>query len=133
LTNEQIIKTKPSEMWAVDSGATSSMTDNRYLFSDTRRINPVPIQVGERKLYSNHLGKVRMDRLDGSIGLLSNVLWVPNLEVNLLLVRSVCKYGGFTKSFDDNDMYIIKPTKVKIHATLNGRHYIVNCIAHEYG
>jgi hypothetical protein len=132
LTKEQIIKTKPSEMWAVDTGATSSMTDNRDLFSDIRRIKYVPIQVGRGKLYSNHLGTVRMDGLDGSTGLLSNVLWVQNLGVNLLSARSVCKYGGFTGSFDDNDMYIMKGKKVKIHATLDGGLYVVNHIAHEY-
>jgi hypothetical protein len=108
------------------------MTDNRDLFSDIRRIKHVPIQVGGGKLYSNHSGTVRMDGLDGSTGLLSNILWVPNLGVNLLSARSVCKYGGFTGSFDDNDIYIMKGKNVKIHATLDGRLYVVNHIAHEY-
>jgi hypothetical protein len=131
LTKEQIIKTKPSEMWAVDTGATSSMTDNRDLFSDIRRIKRVPIQVGGGELYSNDSSTVRMDGLDRSTGLLSNVLWVPNLGVNILSARSVCKYRGFTGSFDDNDMCIMKGKKVKIHATLDGGLYVVNHIAHE--
>jgi hypothetical protein len=132
LTKEEIIKTKPSEMWAVDTGATSSMTDNRDFFTDIRRIKHIPIQVGRGKLYSNDLGTVRMDGLDGSTGLFSNVLGVPNLGVNLLLARSVCKYGGFTRSFDDNEMYIMKENTVKIYELLDRGLDVFNHIAHEY-
>jgi hypothetical protein len=120
LMKEQITKTKPSKTWAVDTGATSSMTDNQDLFSDIRRIKRVPIQVGGGKLYSNYLGIVRIHRLDESTGLLLNVLWVPNLGVDLVLARSVCKYSRFTESLDDNDTYIMKGKQVKIHAMLDG-------------
>jgi hypothetical protein len=43
LKKVQISKIKLSETWAVDMGATSSMTNNRDLFSNTRRIKHVPI------------------------------------------------------------------------------------------
>jgi hypothetical protein len=132
LRKEQIRKAKPAQTWAVDTGATSSMTDNRDLFSDIRRIKRVPIQVGRGMLYANHSDTVTMHGLDGSTGLLSNVLWVPNLGINLLSARSVCKCGGFTGSFEDNNMYIIKGTQVKISATLDRGLYVVNYIAHEY-
>jgi hypothetical protein len=79
LTKEQISKTKLSETWALDPDATSTMTDNRDFFSDIRRIKHVPIQVGGGKLYSTYSGTVSMIGLNGSIGLLTNVLWVQIL------------------------------------------------------
>jgi hypothetical protein len=64
--------------------------------------------------------------------LFSNVLWIPNLGVNLLLARSVCKYGGFTGLFDDNDIYIMKGKQVKINAILDSRLYVANFIVDKY-
>jgi hypothetical protein len=70
-----------------------------------------------------------MHGLDESTGLLSNVLWVPNLGVNL---DSASKYGGFTGLFDDSDKYITKGNQVKIYAMLDGGLYVVNFIVDEY-
>jgi hypothetical protein len=108
------------------------MTDNCDLFSDIRRINRVPIQVVGGILYSNYSGTFGVHGLDGSTGLLSNVLWVLNLGVNLVSARSVCKYGGFTRSFNNNDMYIMTEKQVKIHTTLDSGPYVVNFIADKY-
>jgi hypothetical protein len=88
-------------------------------------------KLGE-KCYIQITQAVRMHGLDGSTGLLSNVLWVPNLGVNLVSARGVCKYGEFTGSFNENDMYIMKGKQVKIHATLDGGLYVVSFIADEY-
>ena len=54
-------------------------------------IVPKRVKVGGGELKSEFSGDVQMRCKDGSSMLLSDVLFVPNLGVNLLSVRRLCQ------------------------------------------
>ncbi|KAI0991350.1 hypothetical protein K3495_g16837, partial [Podosphaera aphanis] len=130
LTKELIRKSTPAE-WVLDTGATSPMTDQIHLFrGKLKRINTITIQVGGGTLKSSHRGTVKVKCADGSSGIAKKVFYVPNLGVNLLSAKRLCKTGmkGF---FDEKNVWIKDGEKIVIHAVQNDGLYIVKHIANE--
>jgi hypothetical protein len=126
LSKESIRKSTPNT-WALDTGASSHMTDQLHLFRDKTmtRTSRVPIQVGGGKLYSTRKGTAKVNAQDGSSGYLENVLYVPTLGVNLISAKKLCK-GGLAGSFDEESIWITKGSKRVMQAKQSHGLYVVN-------
>ena len=61
--------------------------------------------------------------------LLKDVLFVPNLGVNLLSSRKICSQPGVKGSFDSQTMYFTRENVKIIRADIQGGIYIVSWIA----
>jgi hypothetical protein len=80
----------PSSLWVSDTGATAHMTNQRQLFRSLAPVKRRTIKVGGGKLYSWHIGVCELRVLSRRTILLKDVLFVPNLGVNLLSSRKIC-------------------------------------------
>ena len=114
-------------IWCSDSCASSHMTDNQTLFrgpliSIGRRI----IQVGGGQLYADYMGTVEIQIGEGSI-LISDVLYVPNLGVNLLSSKKLCSKGlKFTG--DNKSMAFWEDQQKILEASVTGGVYTLTWI-----
>ena len=61
--------------------------------------------------------------------LLKDVLFVPNLGVNLLSSRKICSQPGVKGSFDSQTMYFTHGNEKIMRADIQGGIYIVSWIA----
>ncbi|KAI0993059.1 hypothetical protein K3495_g15125, partial [Podosphaera aphanis] len=130
LTKELISKSTPAA-WVLDTGATSPMTDQIHLFrGKLKKIHPTTIQVGGGTLISSHRGTVVVKCADGSSGIAENVFYVPNLGVNLLSAKRLCR-TGMKGHFDEKNVWIMDENKIMIHAVQTDGLYIVKHIATE--
>ncbi|CAI7801236.1 unnamed protein product [Closterium sp. NIES-54] len=87
------------DYWVIDSGATYSMTPRADLLTE---LEPSPLKhvtsaLGQRAEVKG-MGKAMFKGADGKMVGLKNVLWVPNLAVNLISVRRLQKAGMDTSS-----------------------------------
>lgn len=130
LSKESISKSTPQE-WAVDTGASSSMTDQLHLFRKLRSISKVHIQVGGGMLFSCMRGIAMVKAVDGTSCFLENVLYVPNLGVNLLSAKKLCK-GGYKGAFDDESIWITEGNKRVLKAEQSQGLYIVNHVGSQF-
>ncbi|CAI7878819.1 unnamed protein product [Closterium sp. NIES-54] len=87
------------DYWVIDSGATYSMTPRADLLTE---LEPSPAKhvtsaLGQRAEVKG-MGKDIIKGADGKMVGLKNMLWVPNLAVNLISVRRLQKAGMDTSS-----------------------------------
>ncbi|CCU83133.1 hypothetical protein BGHDH14_bgh04759 [Blumeria hordei DH14] len=130
LTKELISKSTPAA-WVLDTGATFPMTDQIHLFrGKLKNIHPITIQVGGGTLTSSHRGTVVVKCADGLWGIAENVFYVPNLGVNLLSAKRLCR-TGMEGHFDEKNVWIKDENKTMIHAVQSDGLYIVKHIATE--
>jgi hypothetical protein len=122
LVSKKII---PSSSWASDTGASSHMSDQRNLFSSLKRTPRRTISVGGGFLYSEHRGSVKVVCKDGTAMILKNVLFVPNLGINLLSGRRLCE-AGLRGSFSANSMQFLSGDQPVITAEMTNGLYIVS-------
>jgi len=129
LSKEMIRKSTPTT-WALDTGASSPMTDQLHLFREEslRSTSKVPIQVGGGMLYSHQRGTALVNAVDGTSGYLENVLFVPKLGVNLISAKKLCK-GGLRGAFDDENIWITEGNKTVLQASQSQGLYIVKHIS----
>ncbi|CAI7917720.1 unnamed protein product [Closterium sp. NIES-53] len=85
--------------WVIDGGATYSMTPRANLLTE---LEPSPVKhvtsgLGQRAEVKD-MGKAMFKGADEKMVGLKNVLWVPNLAVNLISVRRLQKAGMDTSS-----------------------------------
>ena len=132
LSKESIRKSTP-KIWALDTGASSHMTDQIHLFRTETLVSTaqVPIQVGGGHLYSTKKGTAKVDAKDKSSGYLENVLYVPKLGVNLISAKKLCK-GGLTGTFDDENIWITRGNKEVLEAKQSKGLYVVNKISEAF-
>jgi len=83
-------------IWIIDSGSTSHMTNNRSLFKEIKKSNMViNVAKTEETMQAEGIGSIEFDNFR-----LTEALYVPNLSTNLLSVNKITKNGGeviFTK------------------------------------
>ena len=104
--------------WYADSGATSHMTDKRYFFETFQSFQPgnrtIRCIVKDNALLSaNGIGSTRIKRKFGgkwSLGIVHNVLYVPNLGANLFSI-GVATQRGVTATFQDDGVTLSKNGK----------------------
>lgn len=121
--------------WIIDSGASRHMTMNQTLFSEYQEFTtPEKVSVGDgRLLDAIGSGKVLVDlslgRRNKTIKkfVFRDVLYVPDLAVNLFSVRAVTD-KGFIVQFGKNRCWI-KDSKRTVRAmgTLVGRMFHLDC------
>lgn len=82
------------EMWVLDSGCTSHMTTRRDWFSDFEENGSTTILLGDdHSVESQGQGSIRINTHGGSIKVLKNVKYVPNLRRNLISTGTLDKLG----------------------------------------
>ncbi|KAG9243450.1 hypothetical protein BJ878DRAFT_510630 [Calycina marina] len=86
------------------------------------------IMVGGGKLYSDQKRTVELVCEDGSAMVLSDVLYEPNLGVDLLSGRRLCEHG-LRGAFDSVHMHFMQDSKRIVTATMNQGLYIVSHIS----
>ena len=99
------VSTTSADTWISDSGASSHMTDNLGFFSKPlRQTGRTPIKVGGGRLYLTQRGTIRIKDISRSQIKLKDVLYVLELEINLLSKRKLCK-EELTGYFNNKKMY----------------------------
>lgn len=87
---------KNPNIWYADSGATQHMSDQLHAFTEFHKIVGTVTGIGGFKLKVEGTGNIdivsKVDR-DEYAGIIENVLYVPNLGVNLLSIASVTSTG----------------------------------------
>ena len=101
----------PESDWCGDTGCTTHMTDKSNLFrGPLTRVKRRFIKVGGGRLYADYMGTVEM-KVAGVSLLLENVLYVPNLGVNLLSSRKLCSEWKCLGIFNEKSMWFVSDTK----------------------
>ncbi|RKF76312.1 hypothetical protein GcM1_228056 [Golovinomyces cichoracearum] len=130
LKKELISKSTPAA-GVLDTGATSSITDQICLFREKfKKIHSTTIQVGGGALKSSHRVTMVVKFADGSSGIAKNVFYEPYLDVNLLSAKRLCR-TGMKGQFDEKNVWIKDGNKIMIHAVRTDGLYIVKHIATE--
>jgi len=122
------MENKDVNIWYLDSGSTNHMINNLKWFTNYNKINDQVIQVAKDDITvtATHSGtvviKVPSENDTFNEISLSNVLYVPDLPMNLLSTRQLTKKGAkivFEKELviilDENDLLI---TTGKVHNDL---------------
>ncbi|KAG7563868.1 Integrase catalytic core [Arabidopsis suecica] len=88
--NDQKVK----DLWVLDSGCTSHMTSRRDWFSTFNTNGSTTILLGDdHAVESQGQGSIRIDTHGGTIKVLENVKYVPNLRRNLISTGTLDKLG----------------------------------------
>jgi hypothetical protein len=101
VTEDSMKSTETTDNWYADSGATRHMSCNQKLFSNLKKVTNSWIVkgIGEKRLYVKGVGDVFFKTHTGGesfTGILKNVLYVPDLGVNLVSIgatteKKMCK------------------------------------------
>ena len=104
-----------SNKWILDSGATSSMTWNKNIFSEYKPVTgEFIISASGHRLPISGKGTVQLDIISGNDPItlsLTHVLYVPESKVQLLSVRALGRQGFSTKFTQDAAMIISETTE----------------------
>jgi hypothetical protein len=115
--------------WIADTGATSHMSGNQKLFIDLRPINSDRyVKTGGGRLDIKGVGTVKLIDAHHSRINLVNVLYVPDLPVNLLSVRAFCRHSIIGK-IDENSLSFFRDRTLMMKAVLEKNLYIVKWFA----
>src|SRR6266487_6849356 len=87
------------------------------------------IRVGGGKLYSWYMGICELRVLSRKTILLKDVLFVPNLGVNLLSSQKICSQPSVKGLFDSQRMYFTHKNEKIIRADIKGGIYVVLWLA----
>jgi hypothetical protein len=105
------------------------MTDDKSLFrSQLTPIRRRTILVGGGQLYSDFIGTAELKVKGSGSVLLSDVLYVPNLGVNLLSSRKLCHSKGLKFTGDDNRMAFWHNYTKILEASVKGGVYIISWV-----
>jgi hypothetical protein len=105
------------------------MTDDKSLFrSQLTPIRRRTILVGGGQLYSDFIGTAELKVKGSGSVLLSDVLYVPNLSINLLSSRKLCRSKGLKFTGDDNRMAFWHNRTKILEASVKGGVYIISWV-----
>jgi hypothetical protein len=130
LSREKIREATPAD-WIFDTGATRHMSNQVQLFRNLKQIPTVTIQCGGGDLVASQCGTVQVVCEDGSWCEMKGTLFVPELGVNLISAKRLCK-KGLKGSFDKHSMYVSKDDQVAILAKQKDGLYIVSHVSSRY-
>ena len=107
------------------------MTDQLQLFSEPLAlIKRRTIKVEGGKLYSDQCSTAVMRAKDRNLTVLLKVLFVPDLEVNLMSARRMCSTTGLQGSFSKHCLWLNnRYGNTVLEAPVRGRVYIVKQLA----
>lgn len=87
--------------WYVDSGASAHMTPNENLLTDVKEANVKDIlSASKNQMPVKKYGNARLELEESDINI-NNVLYVPDIAVNLLSVHKIVQHGN-SVLFDEN-------------------------------
>ncbi|XP_019265852.1 PREDICTED: uncharacterized protein LOC109243382 [Nicotiana attenuata] len=108
-----ILSTKKSDFWLIDSGCTNHMTYDRNLFKEFTSIGNKNVRIGNGDyILAKGKGIVAIPTNSG-IKKISDVLYVPDIDQNLLSVGQLME-KGFKVSFEDKYCFIYDATGLEI-------------------
>ncbi|XP_019257892.1 PREDICTED: uncharacterized protein LOC109236130 [Nicotiana attenuata] len=108
-----ILSTKKSDFWLIDSGCTNHITYDRNLFNDFTSIGNKKVRIGNGDyILAKGKGTVAIPTNSGTKKI-SNVLYVPDIDQNLLSVGQLME-KGFKVSFEDKYCFIYDATGLEI-------------------
>ena len=115
--------------WIVDIDVSLHIIDQLWFFNEfLKSIKRRTIKIEEKKLYSNKYDttiiKIKNDECR-----LTKILYVSNLDVNLLFERRLIK-KEFKNNFDNDDLYMCNLQDIKVvKASTRDGIYVINHIA----
>ena len=96
MAKKSIAQKSNDQVWYIDSGATQHMTSSKKFMSNYKNISPIDIHLADQRIVSAiGMGDILMkSTVNGKLGLLREVLYVPELEHNLFSVSMFTKSGN---------------------------------------
>ncbi|KAH7557349.1 hypothetical protein JRO89_XS11G0129700 [Xanthoceras sorbifolium] len=120
-----------SESWLIDSSCTNHMTYNKDLFRELSKANSSKVRVGNGKYITvNEKGTVAISTCSGT-KFISDVLYVPEIDQNLLSVGQLIEKGNkvvfedkscLLKDADGKDIFKVK---------MKGKNFALNLLEEE--
>lgn len=109
------------DMWVLDSGCTSHMSSRRDWFSDFEENDGTTILLGDdHTVKSQGQGSIRIKANGGSIRILKNVKYVPNLRRNLISTGTLDKLGYHHEGGDGKVRYHKNNATALVGRLING-------------
>lgn len=98
--------------WVGDCAATRHMTSNDEIFISLQKVQNHYVKMGDnRRIPVKGIGKIRIKSESGKIHLLNEVLYVPDLQCNLLSIRLLQKSGLTVKFPSLSKMMFVKNSR----------------------
>ena len=112
---------QPSSGWVIDSGASRHMTYNKAIFTNMRPYRTTIRVANGQQLFSAGVGIISTN-IDGEDIRMSDVLYVPELDVNLLSIAALNR-KGLNVSFTQRGVEILREGTLVATGILRGRAY----------
>jgi hypothetical protein len=111
----------PADLWNADTGATSHMSAHHEWFQDLTLCS-IPVTLADGKvILAKGRGSIRLQPVVGGISLplvtLTNVLYVPGLQANLISVLTLTTLHHYTVKIEDNTLSFIRDNELWFTAT----------------
>ncbi|GAB6033792.1 hypothetical protein CHUAL_013970 [Chamberlinius hualienensis] len=106
--NEGVYATSGSEVWIIDSGATSHFCNDANLFTDMTEIALEAVMSTDARLPIKGIGTVRLEIPNGRTICLNKAYYTPDARINLISASRLDE-GGFVQTIR-NSRYAIKTT-----------------------
>jgi len=122
---------KLSENWLIDSGCTNHMTHNKNLFRELSNANSTKVRVGNGNyIVVKGKGTIAISTYSGT-KLISDVLYVPEIDQNLLSVGQLIERGF--KVLFENESCLIKDSDGKdiFKVKMRGKCFALNPLEEE--
>uniref|UniRef100_A0A1J3F7G4 Retrovirus-related Pol polyprotein from transposon TNT 1-94 n=1 Tax=Noccaea caerulescens TaxID=107243 RepID=A0A1J3F7G4_NOCCA len=117
---------KADDVWVLDSGCTFHMTARRDWFIDLQDNGGTTILLGDNhSIQSQGQGSIRINTHGGSIKVLHNVRYVPNLRRNLISTGTLDKLG-YKHEGGDGKVRYFKNNKTALRGNLVNGLYILD-------
>ncbi|CAA7045320.1 unnamed protein product [Microthlaspi erraticum] len=116
---------RPEDVWVLDSGCTFHMTARKDWFIDFKDNGGTTILLGDNHSIMSHgQGSIRLNTHGGSINVLHNVRYVPQLRRNLISTGTLDKFG-FKHEGGDGKVRYFKNNKTALRGNLiNGLYFL---------
>ena len=121
--------------WILDTGASAHMTWDKRMFSSFKPIVTTrKVQTGGARLAIEGIGTVRIADTANNTIRFKNVLYVPDLGVNLISVGTLCDKGvRFSMPNASSDIHFYHDGKLIFRATRAGRFWCLNRFSRRAG
>jgi len=117
---------RAKDLWVLDSGCNSHMTSRRDWFCSFQEKDTTKILLGDdHSVESQGQGSIRLDTHGGTITILENVKYVPNLRRNLMSTGTLDRLG-YKHEGGDGQVRYYKNNKTTLRGSLSGGLYVLD-------